>query len=169
MNFDSPIIMARDDIYRRNIDLVFNCNNNPEDFNAGYFWSLYIDDQNNGKGLVFYTFSDMVSPTSESYDVLKFYITFIFVIGKFIRSFIAEEAQRVIYTEMPRPQKLLNLCEGIKVARLKKDLVREEQLYYVLIDLMRSPDMLKMITKPSLKNVRNEEDKSNKQQRDLFY
>ena len=52
-------------------------------------------------------------------------------------------AERIMYTEMVLPNKLLSLCEGIRIARIKKDYLQEEQLYYVLIDLMRSPEMIK--------------------------
>jgi hypothetical protein len=119
----------------------FNCVNDSK------YWNISMS---NGSGVTFYAFCDMVSPTTSSYNVLTFYIAFVLVIGKFIRTFISGETERVIYTEMPRPAKLLKICEGIKISRYKKDLEREDQLYYVLIDLLRSPEMLKMITKPSI-------------------
>ena len=73
-------------------------------------------------------------------------------------------AERIMYTEMVLPNKLLSLCEGIRIARIKKDYLQEEQLYYVLIDLMRSPEMIKNITKSSLifiqdKNILQKEEK----------
>ena len=55
-----------------------------------------------------------------------------------------------MFYEMVLPNKLLNVCEGIRIARIKKDYLKEEQLYYLLIDLMRSPEMIKSITKSSL-------------------
>ena len=60
------------------------------------------------------------------------------------------QAERVIYTEMVNPNKLLTLCEGIRISRIKKDFLQEGRLYYLLIDLMRSPEMMKSITKSSL-------------------
>jgi hypothetical protein len=116
-------------------------------YKSRFAWQIHSNDSD---GIYFYTFSDLISPTSASYDVLTFYVTFIIFIGKFVRSVILGEAERVIYTEMPRPHKLLSLCEGIKISRYKKDLEREDKLYYILIDLMRSPEILKMITKSSL-------------------
>ncbi len=125
----------------KDVEITLKCNSQNS------FWAIKLKGQS---GLIFYTFSDLISPTSESYDVLTFYVTFILIIGKFVRSIISGEAERVIYSEMPRPHKLLIMCEGIKISRYKKDLVREDRLYYVLIDLLRSPEMLKMITKSSL-------------------
>lgn len=112
------------------------------------YWEL--TERNSNQGIEFFTFSDLVSPTSASYDVLTFYVSFILIIGRFVRTFVSGEAEKVIYTEMPRPHKLVHLCEGIKISRYKQDLEREDKLYYVLIDLMRSPEILKMITKSSL-------------------
>ena len=77
-------------------------------------------------------------------------MAFIVVGGNYIRLFFLGSAERVIYTEMVLPNKLLNLCEGIRIARIKKDYLKEEQLYYLLIDLMRSPEIIKNITKSSL-------------------
>jgi hypothetical protein len=77
-----------------------------------FYWQILDSDTNSG--LEFFTFSDKVSPASASYDVLTFYVTFILIIGKLVRSAISgNEAERVIYSEMPRPHKLLSLCEGI--------------------------------------------------------
>jgi hypothetical protein len=64
---------------------------------------------------------------------------------------------------MVLPNKLLNVCEGIRISRIKKDYLKEEQLYYLLIDLMRSPEIIKSITKSSLafiqeKNIINQAD-----------
>lgn len=136
-----PSVMTADIRNWMDVEISLKCNKLKS------YWAINLKDQD---GLIFYTFSDLISPTSESYSVLTFYVTFILIIGKFVRSIISGEAERVIYTEMPRPHKLLIMCEGIKISRYKKDLVREDRLYYVLLDLLRSPEMLRMITKSSL-------------------
>lgn len=40
------------------------------------------------------------------------------------------------------------MCEGLVISRIERKLVREDQLYKILIDLMRSPEVLKIVTKP---------------------
>ena len=52
---------------------------------------------------------------------------------------------------MPKPDQLLLICEGILISRIENNLEREEELYYILIDIMRSPEILKMITDSSLR------------------
>jgi len=81
------------------------------------------------------------------------------VVGSLVRSAIKGEAERIVFTEMPEPKKILNLCEGIKINRYRCEFEREEQLYYVLIDLMRSPEILKIITKSSIKFLLEKKDK----------
>ena len=47
---------------------------------------------------------------------------------------------------MPNPDPLINLCRGIYLSRMSGDLYREEMLYYELIDILRSPEIMKMLT-----------------------
>ena len=63
----------------------------------------------------------------------------------------------------------MDLCEGIKISRYRHDFVRymklifrEEHLYSVLIDMMRSPEILKMITKSTLQYLMDKNDDENK-------
>ena len=55
---------------------------------------------------------------------------------------------------MPHAQEIINLCEGVKIARCGYDFKNEEYLYTVLIELMRSPDYLKMLTSSSLQQFK---------------
>lgn len=52
----------------------------------------------------------------------------------------------------------MELCDGIKLARFKNNLVQEEELYCLLMDLMRSPELLKLISQSSIDefNVRQD-------------
>ena len=45
---------------------------------------------------------------------------------------------------------LLKLCEGIKVSRYRSNFEEEEKLYYILIEIMRSPDYLRLMTNSSI-------------------
>ena len=51
---------------------------------------------------------------------------------------------------MPYTENIINLCEGIKVSRSSFDFKQEEKLYYNLIELMRSPEYLIILTKSSI-------------------
>jgi hypothetical protein len=161
-----------DNYYFQNITTSLNmiCNKNDTgsiDYSNTYFTFKKHDPMDPmpapSQGLTFHTFSDMVSSTSAGYDVLTFYITFILVIGNVIRNIISGEETKIILTEMPEPKGLINLCEGIKISRFRFEFEREEYLYYVLIDYMRSPEILKIMTKSSVKVLRERKERELKE------
>ena len=101
-----------------------------------------------------HVFSDQISEATSGYSVLTFYITFVLLAGTYIRNFLSSEPEKIILGEMPHAQEIINLCEGVKIARYGYDFKNEEYLYTVLIELMRSPDYLKMLTSSSLQQFK---------------
>jgi len=63
--------------------------------------------------------------------------------------------------ELPHPKRIVDLCEGIKIARYSYDFKTEEYLYTILIELLRSPDYLKIITDSSLDHFKQREEMNN--------
>ena len=51
---------------------------------------------------------------------------------------------------MPECYKIIELCEGIKIARYSFKFEQEENFYYILMELMRSPNYLKLLTESSV-------------------
>ena len=100
-------------------------------------------------GLVFHVFSDKVSSSTSGYSVITFYVSFVLLLGNYIRNFFAGEPQKICLTELPNPESIINLCEGVLVSRYSFDFEQEEKLYYILIELMRSPDYLRILTESS--------------------
>ena len=105
---------------------------------------------NNEGGLVFHLFSDKVSSAMSGYSVLTFYVSFILLAGNYVRNFFSGEAEKISLTELPNPEAIISLCEGVQVSRYSFDYEQEEKLYYILIELMRSPDYLKLLTETSI-------------------
>ena len=174
-DFYSPFLKIQSDSipekindYPVEINLTKHINNNNS------YWTFdslnQLKNESYDEGIYFITFTDLYSKITFGYDVLTFYITFIYFAGTLIRQLYLGQAERVIYTEMVNPNKLINVCEGIRISRIKKDFVQEDRLYYLLIDLMRSPEIVKSITKSSLvyiqknnilldKNIKNKDTK----------
>ena len=118
-----------------------------------YNWNIYSEDDTNvngDSGIEFITFSDFYSTFTFGMDVITFYVSFVIVVGNLIRAVFLGQSERIMYSEMVNPAKLFSVCEGIKIARIKKDFLQEEKLYYLLIDFMRSPEMFKNLTMSSL-------------------
>lgn len=75
-------------------------------------------------GIYFHTFSNLILSSYGSYNLLTFYSTFILIIGNYIRNFFVSGSERIILTDMPEPQSLITLCEGIKISRYRFDFER---------------------------------------------
>ena len=102
------------------------------------------------EGLFFYILSDKVSSFTSGYSVIGFYLTFILLVGNYVRNFFAGEPSKITLTEMPECYKIIELCEGIKIARYSFKFEQEENFYYILMELMRSPNYLKLLTESSV-------------------
>ena len=141
--------------------------NEEKEVNNSYLESYFtfgILGHSGKEGIFFYILSDKISTTTLGYSVVTFYITFILLAGNYVRNFFAGEPSKVTLTEMPECYDIINLCEGIKIARYSYDFEQEENLYYILIELMRSPDYLKYLTKSSVEQFnkrKNFTDRSN--------
>jgi len=145
---------------RRGIKIGFEgCekdNNGINYFNSFFTIKSYFRGQE--EPLELHTFSDQISETTSGYSVLTFYISFVLLAGNYIREFLANEPEKIMLEELPHPKKIVELCEGIKIARYSYDFKNEEYLYTILIELMRSPDYLKLITDSSLDHFKLREE-----------
>jgi len=105
------------------------------------------------EGIVFFTWSEQVSGGTNlaGYGVISFYIIVVLGIGKVLRGVFESPAEQIFVKDMPKPDSLILICEGVLISRLENNLRKEEQLYFILIDIMRSPEILKRITDSSLK------------------
>ncbi|KAF4675636.1 hypothetical protein FOL46_000828 [Perkinsus olseni] len=77
-----------------------------------------------------------------SLGILGFYVTIIYAIGQFIRVMFQDASQKVIYSEIPNPQELLDLISGVAIAQVYGDMRREFVMYNCLVKILRSPETL---------------------------
>ena len=125
-------------------------------FNS-YFTFKAFNEDNTTEPIEFHIFNDQISETTQGYSVITFYITFVLLVGSYVRDYLASEPETIMLEEMPHAKKIVDLCEGIKIARYGYDFRNEEYLYTILIELMRSPDYLKILTDSSLDYFRSRE------------
>jgi hypothetical protein len=83
------------------------------------------------------------------------YITFIYGFFKIFRSLFVSPVSKIPIKECKDPAYILMLIETIELYRLKQMLQEEEELYFLLIDIMRSPDFLKKLSGDSCKSIKN--------------
>lgn len=144
---------------KQDITISQNCQVHPITKQETFWWevsqSVYTGDTGDPKGVpegvVFFTWSEKVTEDIIGYSLLAFYAIVVLGIGRALRAVIQVNSNEIFIKDMPRPDSLLLICEGILISRMENNLEREEELYYILIDIMRSPEILKMISESSLK------------------
>ena len=151
------------------IELKFNCEKNEQnsiEYYKSYFELYKRDSKNETESLEFHTFSDKISEVTSGYSVITFYVTFVLLAGNYVRNFFTGAPEKIMLTELPDPSQLVNLCEGVKTCRYSFELEKEEQLYYVLIEFIRSPEYLRMITKSTVRMFKERKQDIKAQQTD---
>lgn len=83
--------------------------------------------------------------------VLVFYFGVVYAIGRSIRSVLGGTRYRLTIDEMPDPRDLLDLCEGVYIARREKRLLQETELTETIFRLFRSSETLLQLTGTELK------------------
>eukprot|EP00826_Nyctotherus_ovalis_P018132 TRINITY_DN15403_c0_g1_i2.p1 TRINITY_DN15403_c0_g1~~TRINITY_DN15403_c0_g1_i2.p1 ORF type:complete len:229 (+),score=47.97 TRINITY_DN15403_c0_g1_i2:73-759(+) len=150
---------SRPDIVGETVILSLDCtkikvsSEDGEHVISTYSWALKSVD----RGIEFITWSEQVTTAILGYTALTLYISVVIVIGNYLKGVTRGEANLIIVNDMPAPDELLNLCEGIIIYRLEGNLKMEAELYYILIDIFRSPEILKIITGGSLETMKKKE------------
>lgn len=80
-------------------------------------------------------------------SILGLYTTFVFVVSRLIRGLFDDVSFKVIYTQMPNVDKVLQLCLDIYLVRESREFTLEEDLFAKLLFLYRSPETLIKWTK----------------------
>ncbi len=84
-------------------------------------------------------FSRRNLPSYLNLPLLTFYISIIYVIAKLFRFGLVPITSSIFINDAPNPDEILMLCETINLYRLKGMLIEEEELFFLLIDILRSP------------------------------
>ena len=159
---DISIIEDEKHFFKKSVKLGFQgCfkeNNQNNYFNSYFTFKAFDKNKEEEEPVEFHTFSDQISETTSGYSVLTFYVSFVLLAGSYVREFMESEPEKIMLEEMPHPKKIVELCEGVKIARYSYDFRNEEYLYTVLIELLRSPDYLKLITDSSLDHFKLREE-----------
>jgi hypothetical protein len=75
-------------------------------------------------------------------SVVTFYFSVVYLAGRLLRTVTSGSASNIIMTEMPHPDQLIAMCEAIYKTRMTGDILKKQKLYYELISILRSPEIL---------------------------
>ena len=137
----SPIIVEEKKFI---IDIVLELVYVPEE---GLYWKAQtFDKYNETIEITAFTISDKYSEITLNFSILTFYISIVYVLGAVIKYATIGIGMNVVMTDMKQTEHLQTLCEGVYISRMIGNLKKEEELYYELLDILRSPEITKMIT-----------------------
>ena len=68
-------------------------------------------------------------------------------IGRFLRMIVTDLTMRIMVENLPNCDELIQMCKDLFIARQYGDLLVEEELYWELIQIFRSPESLIQKTK----------------------
>ena len=119
---------------------------------------IYFEEVNGDHGIQYHVLNEKVSSGTFGYSVIGFYSAFILVIGTYVTAIFVYNPSSIMISEMPSPEKLLRLCEGIKISRYLHDFKNEEFYFNFLIEILRTPNWVKKLTKSNLKQFKKREE-----------
>jgi hypothetical protein len=82
---------------------------------------------------------------------MGFYLGAAFTVGTLFRTLVMYKADRIFICDARDTTKIRNLIACIYRQRLEQNLKREEELFFLLFEILRSPELYKLITGPSLR------------------
>ncbi|XP_023706983.1 piezo-type mechanosensitive ion channel component isoform X4 [Cryptotermes secundus] len=157
----APLASPLDAAYR-NLSLQYNGDNRSS---SQSWWSLEetcndenyenflkkIDDDHCSK-LVMYTFNDKSFPKTLSFisgeGIIGLYFGLVLLFSKIIRSIMTGLLEKIMFTDLPNVDRILQLCLDIYLVRESGELDLEEDLFAKLVFLYRSPETLIKWTRP---------------------
>lgn len=80
--------------------------------------------------------------SSYAISVIGLYIGVVLTVGRFLRLSMQGSSKRIGVEELPSTETPMQICQGIHIARLFKDVETEKKLYYDLVKLFRDPELL---------------------------
>jgi len=83
--------------------------------------------------------------------IVAFYSIIFLSVFRIVRGFTAESRHRIHIDELPDARDLVDLCDGVYIARRYSDLERETSLFETILRLYRSPEAMLSVTGSFLK------------------
>ena len=80
--------------------------------------------------------------SSYTISVIGLYIGVVLTVGRFLRLSMQGSSKRIGVEELASTETPMQICQGIHIARLFKDVETERKLYYDLVKLFRDPELL---------------------------
>lgn len=135
------IYEIQQDDYKR--DLILELVEEPTE----KYWRVLTSSWHDGRvGLRFYTISDTYSPMTFNFSIFTFYLSIVLLAGRLIRVVTYGSGMNVVMTDMKNAATLNTLCVAVYVSRMIGNISKEQEFYFELLDILRSPELIKKLT-----------------------
>lgn len=134
---------------------VNNSYTEPVHFNDNFFEkeNRFVND-NNWKRLTFTVLSMIVSSSFFSgYSVKAFYTGFVILVAPQIKINLLMYTYMAWQYETTHTDALIKLIEAVYIHRHEEDLIGEEECYRMLVEVVRSPELYKLLTGATTKGA----------------
>ena len=84
-------------------------------------------------------------------SIMGFYLGVAFTVGTLLRTMVMYKADRIFTCDNRDSDKIRNLVACIFRQRLEQNLKKEEELFFLLYEILRSPELFKHLTGSSLR------------------
>lgn len=82
---------------------------------------------------------------------MTFILTFVIGIGMYLRPIFIHNTHRAFIYETNYPDPMLRLCESIHLHRTRGELEKEDENYRLLLEILRSPELMHALTGSNMK------------------
>ena len=117
-------------------------------------WAIGTGKKGEEKAMEFIMFNQRVQVGwLQGYSIMAFYTGIILTLGMYLRPIFIFTTNRAFIYEINYPDPMIRLVESIHLAKARGDLVTEEFNFRMLQDILRSPELLHILTGNNMKSV----------------
>lgn len=116
---------------------------------------------NANSGFGFFIFNGQKLPNAlaaYATSLIAFYVGVVYLFSNIFRSAMVPKTAEIFIVDAPYTEETLNVCQAVYIYRFRRDYVQEEYVYFLLIDIFRSPEMIKKLCGSSIKPMAIAED-----------
>ena len=113
-------------------------------------FEIYFEKIIEDNGIQYHVLNEKISSGTFGYNLIGFYSAIILVIGTYVAKIFDYDPSSITISEMPHPEILIKICEGIKISRHLQDFKNEEYYFNCLVEILRTPELVKRLTTKTL-------------------
>eukprot|EP01086_Lenisia_limosa_P005252 TRINITY_DN2169_c0_g1_i2.p1 TRINITY_DN2169_c0_g1~~TRINITY_DN2169_c0_g1_i2.p1 ORF type:complete len:235 (-),score=36.13 TRINITY_DN2169_c0_g1_i2:13-717(-) len=90
--------------------------------------------------------SSGVTASLRATGIVGLYLGIVLAVGRFLRMYVSGISSRIMFENLPWPDRLIRMIQALHLARAEKNLALEETLFRVVIGIYRNPIKLIDVT-----------------------